>query len=261
MSATRFIVVEGVIAAGKSALVEAVAERLTQRGIPAHAVGEPVAEWEAGGLLADFYHDPVDAGLAFQLFAAATRARAVATAAVTHPGEVLVLERSAASDRLFFDLLRRDLPPYAGAAYDAAAPLLTAGAFSIGGLPPDDIMAWHLAPTVYLRVAPDVAARRGAARGRPAERMVGPDEHDSAAGGVSPAYLERLARAHDALLLGDDPRAEFPAQVAAWHAARQRGSAPAAVVPDRLALGDFRAGDSRTQVADWVIDAVLQYGF
>ena len=55
MSATRFIVVEGVIAAGKSALVEAVAERLTQRGSPAHAVGEPVAEWEAGGLLADFY--------------------------------------------------------------------------------------------------------------------------------------------------------------------------------------------------------------
>ena len=257
MTVPRFIIVEGVIAAGKSALVEAVAQRLTQRGIQAYAVGEPVTEWEAGGLLAEFYRDPAGAGLAFQLFAAATRARAVAAAAAAHPGAVLVLERSAASDRLFFNLLRRDLPPHAGAAYDAAAPLLTAGAFAAAGLPPADLAAWRAAPVAYLRVAPAVAAARGAARGRPAERMkrVSPTS-DSAAGGVSPAYLERLARAHDALLLGDDVRGEFPAEVAAWAVAQSVGAPPAAVVPEWLALDDFRAGAARTAVADWVIGAL-----
>jgi thymidylate kinase len=250
----RFIIVEGVIAAGKSALVEAVASALCAAGRDAVAVPEPVAEWESSGELAAFYRDPVANGLAFQLFAAATRARAVAAAARAHPGAMFVLERSAESDRLFFELLRRDLPPGAGLAYDSAAPLLTAGAFADARLKTSSLQAEiATAPVIFLAVPPTLAAERGAARARAAE--IAPATcvpgGDSAAGGVSIAYLERLARAHDAMLFGRHAD-EFPSLALSPDACLGRRII---VIPDELARADFRTGGAaRAAIGEWVVE-------
>ena len=273
----RFIIVEGVIAAGKSALVEAIASALCAAGRDAVAVPEPVAEWEHSGLLAAFYRDPVANGLAFQLFAAATRARAVAAAARAHPGAMFVLERSAESDRLFFELLRRDLPPGAGLAYDSAAPLLTAGAFADAQMKTSNLQAEiAAAPVIFLAVPPSLAAERGAARARAAEiapasrdpqaSAVSPGSNpgsipggqpgawpggDSPAGGVSLAYLERLARAHDAMLFGRHAD-EFPSLALAPDACLGRR---VIVIPDELARADFRTGGAaRAAVGEWVVE-------
>lgn len=219
--------VEGVIAAGKTALVDALAEELRARGRTVAVAREPVDAWRASGALARFYADPARHGYAFQTYVWATRVRAICAAHEAAPdADVYLYERTPESDRLFMALLRGTLPDHEHAMYaewcDAHRRALP--------VPMSGVTA------VYLRTDLGDCGARLRARARAEE--VG--------GGVSAEYLGRLAAAHDAWLglAPPDPAV---------------GRAPyggVVVVPPEVAAGDYRApGAARDRVVGDILRA------
>jgi deoxyadenosine/deoxycytidine kinase len=258
-NSARVIVVEGVIAAGKTALVEAIVRRLRAGGRPAVAVLEPVERWRETGALQRFYASPGEGAYEFQSFVYATRVIAIAEAVAAAPPETefFVLERSPASDGVFWALLEGAAPPHAGALYaawrhawDLALPL--------------DL---RRAEAVYVRPSLAQCMRRLAARARegetPAAGATGDtaesggaeDGEDGGApprGGVTLEYETRLRRAHDEFMglpLGPGFEGEAPPPV---------GRAPYArvhLIPEALADLDFREG---ADACDEVVAEVLR---
>ena len=270
-AAARVIVVEGVIAAGKTALVEAIVGRLRAGGRPAVAVLEPVERWRETGALRRFYASPAEGAYEFQSFVYATRVIAIAEAVAAAPPETefFVLERSPASDGVFWALLEGAAPPHAGVMYGAWR-----HAWDLA-LPLD----LRRAEAVYVRPSLAQCMRRLAARAREGETPAaadgaalladegdadgpadggdadGPADAGEGApprGGVTLEYETRLRRAHDEFMglpLGPGFEGEAPPPV---------GRAPYArvhLIPEALADLDFREGAS---ACDEVVAEVLR---
>jgi deoxyadenosine/deoxycytidine kinase len=184
MAPPRVIVVEGEIAAGKTELVRALAAGLARRGLRAVPVYEPVEEWRRAGLLDAFYRDPARWAYTFQTYVFATRVLAIRAAAAANPdADVLVLERSPATDPLFMALAAA-----AGHVTAQEHAAYRAWCEAYGAMLPLDLSA---ARVLYLAPELGTCMRRLAARGRGEET------------GVSADYQARLRRAHLQYLFGE----------------------------------------------------------
>jgi deoxyadenosine/deoxycytidine kinase len=243
----KVIVLEGPIGAGKSTLLGPLAERLREGGLKVCEVPEPVERWVAGGVLEAFYKDPERYACAFQLHVLATRTEAINGAREREPAaDVYLLERSPASDRIFWALQEGSLPDADKAIYEAWA------AFWL----PHCSLELKGAHAVYVRTPLEDCMARLAARGRPGEEL------------VARAYQEALCAAHDAFLLG--PGGPAPAG-GGWAPAQEEaktksgsypGLAPApyarVVVPTEGALrGNYRVpGEAREALLKELVEAL-----
>jgi len=171
------IIFEGEIGAGKTTAVALFAAQARARGIRVQLVTEPVELWERSGALARLYADPGRRNYEALTYFAASYTLTIASAAGVS-ADMIVLERSPGSGRLFAEAWRDALGPmersmYAawGDAYRLALPLDLARA-----------------TVVYLKPSLDACMARLAKRGRPAEL------------GISREYLQELRRAHETYL-------------------------------------------------------------
>jgi deoxyadenosine/deoxycytidine kinase len=112
MSAKPVIVVDALIGAGKSVLLEMLVVMLFKLfKIRAKIVKEPVEKWKKSGILDRFYKDPKRWGYHFQTKAFYDRVKAnqIAYEEVSRDGDdtidLYILERSCFTDRLFMELL------------------------------------------------------------------------------------------------------------------------------------------------------------
>lgn len=99
----RVIVIEGIIGAGKTTLIEKLAERLRQKGHKVAIAPEPVNQWREDGALAMFYSDMERYAYTFQTHVFLTRVQAIRKAVQKTPdADVLLTERSPYTDRYVF---------------------------------------------------------------------------------------------------------------------------------------------------------------
>ena len=220
------LVVEGVIAAGKSTLVAALAQHCEAAGLRVCHVPEPVGEWEGSGALAAFYADPRGQAYQFQTFVRATRVNAICRALSGRPAgrpglDLVLLERSPATDGVFMAL--QAATPLQRAMYEAWAESYR------WALPErflEDAHALYLAPSL------PTCMGRLAARGRAGES-------------VSAGYQEALAAAHEAFFARRG----------------EEGGAPyrsVATVPPALAAVDLRAPGPEREAA---LQEILRVAF
>jgi deoxyadenosine/deoxycytidine kinase len=244
----KVVVLEGPIGAGKSTLLALLAERLRREGQEVCEVPEPVGRWTEGGILEAFYGDPGRYACPFQLHVLATRTAAINEAKARAPGaDVYLLERSPASDRIFWALQEGGLPEADRAIYGAWAEFWGPHCgLELGG-----------AHAVYVRTPLGACMERLGARGRPGEER------------VSREYQGALGEAHDAFLLGEGgPPAGGPGWGPALGEAGARGRArfpglgPApyarVVVPSAGALeGNYRdPGAAREGLLEELVGAL-----
>lgn len=104
------IVVDGLIGAGKTTLVNVLAEDLSRCGWRVTKVLEPVKEWQESGILQKYYDDQTRWGYTFQTNAFLTRVGAVKRAFKENSAstDIFILERSVFSDRVFVSMLHKD---------------------------------------------------------------------------------------------------------------------------------------------------------
>ena len=97
--------VEGIIAAGKTELVQALSVQFNILGYSVCHIYEPVDIWQASGILQKFYDDPIRYAYSFQTFAFATRCLEICKQFEEHPSaDIYILERSPISDKIFMEL-------------------------------------------------------------------------------------------------------------------------------------------------------------
>lgn len=220
------LVVEGVIAAGKSTLVAALAEHCESRGLRVCAVAEPVAEWNSSGALPAFYADVRGQAYQFQTFVRATRVNAIcrALAAQGPAPDLIILERSPATDGVFMAM--QEATPLQRTMYEAWAESYR---WALPARFLEDACAVYLAPPLPACMA------RLAARGREGEE------------GVSADYQAALAAAHE----------DFFARRG------ERGGAPysrVVAVPPEVAAVDLRApGPERDAALAEVLRLALRW--
>ena len=104
------IVLEGIIGAGKTTLIERLNSHFSSLGKRVAVVREPVQKWIDDGLLKSFYGDQARWAHHFQTVAFVDRINEN-IAAFTQYGkdaEIYILERSPFSDRVFVDILHSD---------------------------------------------------------------------------------------------------------------------------------------------------------
>ena len=101
------IVVDGVIASGKSTYIGMLLKTLTQRGWRVTVVKEPVDKWQESGALKRFYSDPKRWGYTFQTTAFHDRVMENVEAFEKYGArsDVFILERSPFTDTLFVEML------------------------------------------------------------------------------------------------------------------------------------------------------------
>jgi len=100
------VVIDGIIASGKSTLIKKVVPLLSET----YTVGiikEPVDQWIESGILSKFYQDRSRWGYTFQTTAFKDRIGVIEDA-LKHPSEVYVSERYLNSDKIFMKLLHED---------------------------------------------------------------------------------------------------------------------------------------------------------
>jgi deoxyadenosine/deoxycytidine kinase len=100
----KFIVLDGVISAGKTTLIRLLEEKLNQEGsLKVKAIFEPVDLWNSTGALQYFYYDVPNRAYEFQTYTYITRiARVINELAATPDADVYLLERSIWTDRYIF---------------------------------------------------------------------------------------------------------------------------------------------------------------
>lgn len=104
------IVVDGIIGAGKSSIIEkCLVPILTQRGYKVCPVYEPVETWKENGSLERYYSDPSRYGYQFQTRVFHDRVKACQDAFNFFEGgdipDIFILERSVYTDRIFMKML------------------------------------------------------------------------------------------------------------------------------------------------------------
>jgi deoxyadenosine/deoxycytidine kinase len=100
----KFIVLDGVISAGKTTLIRLLEEKLNREGtLKVKAIYEPVDLWNSTGALQYFYDDVPNRAYEFQTYTYITRiARVINELAATPDADVYLLERSIWTDRYIF---------------------------------------------------------------------------------------------------------------------------------------------------------------
>lgn len=104
------IVVDGIIGAGKSTIIEkCLMPILSQRGYKVCPIYEPVEEWKENGSLERYYSDPSRYGYQFQTRIFHDRIKACRDAYQFFEGgdipDIFILERSIYTDRIFMKML------------------------------------------------------------------------------------------------------------------------------------------------------------
>ena len=103
MKKPLFIVIDGLIGAGKTTLIKLLEEKFNNGGIKTVASYEPVDIWESTGALKKFYQDIKGNCYNFQTFTFVTRIQRVLKDVEDNPdAEVFLLERSIFSDKYIF---------------------------------------------------------------------------------------------------------------------------------------------------------------
>jgi len=108
----KFIVLDGVISAGKTTLIRLLEEKLNREGsLKVKAIFEPVDLWNSTGALQYFYDDVPNRAYEFQTYTYITRiARVINELAATPDADVYLLERSIWTDRyIFMALLKKHI--------------------------------------------------------------------------------------------------------------------------------------------------------
>ncbi len=109
----KFIVVDGLIGAGKTTLINLLVAKYTKDGLKVCACLEPVDLWRETGALAHFYKDVNTHAYEFQTFAFVTRVKSILETIESNPdAEVYIMERSIFTDRyIFVEMLKEKLGP------------------------------------------------------------------------------------------------------------------------------------------------------
>lgn len=105
----KFIVVDGVISAGKTTLIKLVEQSINKEGLlKVKAIYEPVDLWNSTGALQYFYQDIPSNCYEFQTYTYITRIASVIDDIYNNPdADIYILERSIWTDRyIFMELLR-----------------------------------------------------------------------------------------------------------------------------------------------------------
>jgi deoxyadenosine/deoxycytidine kinase len=185
-----YIVVDGIISAGKTKFVEMIADRLTARfNLKVKVVKEPVDEWEKDGILKQYYSDVSRWGYLFQTNAFVTRVRANIEAYKScgdDTVDVFLAERSNFSDRLFMGMLHdagsitdEEMKVYRG--WDAMW---------------SEVMPYRPSLFIYLRPSVDTCMERIRVRNRDSESN------------ITYEYQKALCDKHDEHLLVDGKMCE-----------------------------------------------------
>lgn len=117
----KFIVLDGVISAGKTTLIRLLEEKLNQDGaLKVKAIYEPVDLWNSTGALQYFYDDVPTRAYEFQTYTYITRiVRVINELAANPDADVYLLERSIWTDRyIFMALLKTHIGPLKCEMYD-----------------------------------------------------------------------------------------------------------------------------------------------
>lgn len=102
----KVIVVDGIIGAGKTTLIEVLYNILTSKGYSVVIVKEPVGEWVNCGILQRFYNSPSRWGYHFQTKAFHDRVVENIKVFESNPNaDFYILERSPFTDTLFMEML------------------------------------------------------------------------------------------------------------------------------------------------------------
>lgn len=106
----KFIVIDGVISAGKTTLIRLLEDKLNREGsLKVKAIYEPVDLWNSTGALQYFYDDVPNHAYEFQTYTYITRiARVINELAATPDADVYLLERSIWTDRYIFMALLKN---------------------------------------------------------------------------------------------------------------------------------------------------------
>ena len=176
-SAPPVVVIDGIIGAGKSSLIDILREELTKRGWRVTVVKEPVDSWKETGILQRFYADPKRWAYHFQTTAFHDRVAENIKMYEEHGEEtdIFLLERSPFTDTLFMELLHET--------------------GVIDDLEMADYRRWWslwykvmpYQPSVFIYLKPDVEVCMKRLRGR----------NRDGEGGISLEYQQLLGKKHD----------------------------------------------------------------
>lgn len=180
----KIIIIEGLIGAGKSALLNIMSEEYTKKGLKVCMVQEPVDEWRRSGALSAFYSDPKGFAYSFQSYTLSTRIKSIRSAFAANPdADIVIIERSPVSDNMFWkiqDSTECEKEMY-NSWYESWQCML-----------PFDIKDARI---IYLRTSLDQCMKRMLSRNR---------SEETSGGGVSVEYQQKLIEAHDdALIAGN----------------------------------------------------------
>jgi deoxyadenosine/deoxycytidine kinase len=103
----KFIVIEGLIGAGKSTFIPILKSYLEKRNQRVSVVKEPVDKWVSNGILKVFYQDPKRWAYTFQAQAFHDRIQEIIKG-FTESTDIVIAERSPYSDRLFMNVAREN---------------------------------------------------------------------------------------------------------------------------------------------------------
>jgi deoxyadenosine/deoxycytidine kinase len=109
----KFIVIDGLIGAGKTTLINLLVTKYTNDGLKVCACLEPVELWRETGALAHFYKDVNAHAYEFQTFAFVTRIKSILETIESNPdADIFIMERSIFTDRyIFVEMLKDKLGP------------------------------------------------------------------------------------------------------------------------------------------------------
>ena len=159
----KFIVLDGVISAGKTTLIGMLEEKLNRDGaLKVKAIFEPVDLWNTTGALQYFYDDVPARAYEFQTYTYITRiARVINDLAANPDADVYLLERSIWTDRhIFMALLKEHIGALRSTMYDQWCDLWSY------------IMPMRVDKWVFLNTSLEESLRRIKVRNREAESGV-----------------------------------------------------------------------------------------
>lgn len=109
----KFIVIDGLIGAGKTTLINLLITKYTNDGLKVCACLEPVELWRETGALAHFYKDVNAHAYEFQTFVFVTRIKSILETIESNPDtDIFIMERSIFTDRyIFVEMLKDKIGP------------------------------------------------------------------------------------------------------------------------------------------------------